>query len=113
MSTSHIEGEDYQCGFESGQSRLAHHSRFQHRDSKTAQSSSEHAYGLALHSDSVVGIADHLEIVFDTARYVLLSPGMESYFGQSWILEQKAEYAYCDISLEHVGHRLSSGNSPG
>lgn len=73
--------EDYYLGgFSSGYSTLARQSKFVRRDSRTTQSSAEHAYGPAFRSGSVISITAHLEIVFDTARYVLPFLKMVFYF---------------------------------
>jgi hypothetical protein len=80
MSISHIEVEDDQYDFDSSQSRLAYYSTFQYRDSRTVQSSAERAYRRASYSYIVVGIVRYLWTVFDTARYILLSLKIESYF---------------------------------
>jgi hypothetical protein len=53
------------------------------RDSRTTQSSAKHAYTPTFRYDSVVSIAAYLEIVFDTTRYILLSPKIEFYIDKS------------------------------
>jgi hypothetical protein len=82
MSKYHIEGEGYRDGFGNGLTMRLRHTLTPHKDSKIERSCAKRADGHVFHFCSVAGIAVHLRIFFDTARYVLLFPVLQYYFGQ-------------------------------